>query len=359
MLRLLVKFVTLLSCFECLYCDVYHDFPKIKTSDGNLILEPAFDKSMYLLPNGPKSIFYIGGTNILDIVSTKNNEEFPPPSNTNNADNLNVLEGIIQRIVHLENMQSFLLEDLTLNMSRLWRQVNNLRSKVLVLQIQQQNKDRDACQSQPCKNGGTCLKLLDDYYCLCPSNWEGKDCDTDVNECQNLAGTDLGCQNGSLCINLPGFYVCICRMGWYGQHCTRKTKDCSEGDFEMCGYGSCLQTNDDIKCICNQGWTTNGTSTPCLTDVNECETNRVPPCSVNPRVECINLPGSFQCGRCPTGYEGNGYICTDMDECVAIPNGGCSPLVACHNTIGSRICGPCPLGYQGDGIHVPGKGPAI
>ncbi|CAK1578705.1 unnamed protein product [Parnassius mnemosyne] len=113
-----------------------------------------------------------------------------------------------------------------------------------------------------------------------------------------------------------------------------------------------VTSGDGIKCICDQGWTTNGTGIACLTDINECESSQGSRCSVNPRVECINLPGSFRCGECPSGYEGNGYVCYDIDECVTLPNGGCSvsPFVACHNTIGSRFCGPCPPGYLGDGV---------
>ncbi|KAI5643882.1 CUB domain-containing protein [Phthorimaea operculella] len=191
------------------------------------------------------------------------------------------------------------------------------------------------------------------YHCLCPKNWEGKDCDVDVNECRIYQGTELGCQNLANCKNLPGSYECECRPGWYGIHCTRRRKDCSAGGFEMCGHGTCVTTasGEGITCICDQGWTTNGTDETCLTDVNECESTQGPRCSLNPRVECINLPGSFRCGQCPSGYEGDGYICSDIDECTT-SNGGCStsPFVTCHNTVGSRICGPCPTGYQGDGI---------
>jgi hypothetical protein len=49
-----------------------------------------------------------------------------------------------------------------------------------------------------------------------------------------------------------------------------------------------------------QGWTTDGKTPACNTDVDECTMNK-PPCSVNPLVQCINLPGSFHCGNCPAG----------------------------------------------------------
>ena len=53
----------------------------------------------------------------------------------------------------------------------------------------------------------------------------------------------------------------------------------------------------------------------------------------DPVVSCINTPGTFYCGSCPPGYSGNGFYCTDIDECQ-INNGGCStsPRVQCLNT---------------------------
>lgn len=35
---------------------------------------------------------------------------------------------------------------------------------------------------------------------------QGKTCETDVDECYMLAGTDLGCQNNAVCVNTPGSY---------------------------------------------------------------------------------------------------------------------------------------------------------
>lgn len=66
--------------------------------------------------------------------------------------------------------------------------------------------NEDNCRSNPCRNGGTCVDMYDDFDCRCPLNWEGKTCSTDVNECGYFAGTDLGCQNGATCLNSPGSY---------------------------------------------------------------------------------------------------------------------------------------------------------
>ncbi|CAG9816798.1 unnamed protein product [Phaedon cochleariae] len=120
------------------------------------------------------------------------------------------------------------------------------------------------------------------------------------------------CQNGATCQDMFGSYLCRCSEGW-------------------------------------EGWTTDESGVACTRDVDECKLNH-PSCSVNPRVGCINVPGSFYCAPCPAGFSGNGYHCYDVDEC-ATNNGGCStnPMVLCINTHGSRVCGLCPPGFSGDG----------
>ncbi|XP_059051310.1 cubilin-like [Achroia grisella] len=358
MSRLLLRYLCLTISFVLSNCEIYKDRPKIKSKDGDLYLQPAYDRSIYLSTNGPRSTVFVGEINLLNVSTHNKIETYQPVQNDDIDKLLNGRNGILQRLETLENQNLILPSDLQHNISVIWTRINRITNRIHNLQTQLNNRGKDDCQSHTCLNGGTCLHLVNGYHCLCPSNWEGRNCEVDVNECRNFFGTDLGCQNGATCINRPGTYECLCRSGWLGIHCTSREKDCSGGNYEMCGHGTCVAVTSGvgIKCICDQGWTTNGTAVACLTDVNECDTSLGPRCSINPKVECINLPGSFRCGQCPPGYDGDGYSCYDINECQTIPNGGCSPLVACHNTIGSRICGLCPPGYQGDGITCSWRG---
>lgn len=36
--------------------------------------------------------------------------------------------------------------------------------------------DVDECKRKPCKNGGRCVDLVNDFYCECADNWKGKTC---------------------------------------------------------------------------------------------------------------------------------------------------------------------------------------
>lgn len=96
--------------------------------------------------------------------------------------------------------------------------------------------------------------------------------------------------------------------------------DClSVPQSEICGQGTCIPDTNSFgySCICKQGWRKDNGTQACTQDVDECNEMR-PHCSVDPKVICINTPGSFVCGPCPNGYTGNGFYCEDIDECQVI-----------------------------------------
>ncbi|XP_055528454.1 cubilin homolog [Wyeomyia smithii] len=362
---ILVRILVLLLSFTPSYC-YFENQPKIIANDGHLVIESAVDRNISILLKG-NGFLNVGDLSIGKMIQSLVNVTVPSASDATIVGDSSQLQylmntikgpfGLLKRVLALENgtydadgpRARGRLNNVHRRLNALERKVSNLMTK-----LRENN-----CKTSPCQNGGTCLSLFDSFVCQCPKNWEGPTCATDVNECADFAGTDLGCQNGATCKNTPGGYSCICAGGWQGIHCNSRTKDCMSSGSELCGHGTCVQTKEEpgYKCICEQGWRTNGVMPACTVDVDECLESK-PHCSKDPEVNCINLPGSFVCGGCPPGYTGNGFYCVDIDECQT-NNGGCStsPSVTCINLRGSYKCGNCPPDFTGDGkICMPRNG---
>uniref|UniRef100_A0A673ITD2 Thrombospondin-1-like n=1 Tax=Sinocyclocheilus rhinocerous TaxID=307959 RepID=A0A673ITD2_9TELE len=66
--------------------------------------------------------------------------------------------------------------------------------------------------------------------------------------------------------------------------------------------------------------------------------------------QCTSFPdGSWKCGKCPTGYTGNGINCKDINECKEVPD-ACfefNGVHRCENTVPGYNCLPCPTRYTG------------
>lgn len=345
--------------------------------------------------DGDGDTYFIKGGGI----STTTSDDISPDSNRfelvlrkllDSSDKLTKFE---KKFIELKDR----INDLTRQVSRATKRVSKLKDVVKKLSEKQESTEvklkRNDCFNGEsgqaiCKNGATCIDTYDGFKCLCTPQYEGSTCETDVDECSKFRGTDLGCQNGARCINLPGGYSCECPPEYHGIHCTEQHDDCSlSTSRSLCGHGKCINLARNVpnqaryECACDQGWTTDGINPACVIDINEClvgqtsastntsnnnvgsslnngisQTISTPwsnslmaayPCSQNPFVECVNLPGSFDCGPCPPGYTGNGRICRDINEC-SMNNGGCSvsPLVECINLPGSRRCGSCPTFFR-------------
>ncbi|KAG7235919.1 hypothetical protein INR49_001885 [Caranx melampygus] len=74
----------------------------------------------------------------------------------------------------------------------------------------------DACVSNPCTNGGTCLsdEQTRGFSCACAFGFHGTFCEVNVDDCQ-----DHGCENGATCVDGVGNYTCLCSPKYTGLFC--------------------------------------------------------------------------------------------------------------------------------------------
>ncbi|KAI9551524.1 serrate [Daphnia sinensis] len=200
----------------------------------------------------------------------------------------------------------------------------------------------DECSSQPCANGGECVDLVDGFKCICPLGYTGAQCQTDTDLCHPNP-----CANGSPCFNTLGLlggpdYYCLCQSHWQGKNCSRyrqpppppplpssppsaqtEAGSCwtSKGAGH-CVHGRCVASEDGstFSCQCDPGYSGHF----CTDNVNDCADS---PCRNGGT--CIDGIDSFHC-VCPKGYDG--LTCDhNVDDCAANPcrhNGTCVDLVA-------------------------------
>merc|ERR1711957_334870 len=80
-------------------------------------------------------------------------------------------------------------------------------------------------------------------------NWQGANCEIDVDECANAAaaGEEL-CNNSGSCINTQGDFECLCTMGWGGQTCLEDFDECAAA---LCPAGTvCKSDMTSFTCEC-------------------------------------------------------------------------------------------------------------
>ena len=110
-----------------------------------------------------------------------------------------------------------------------------------------------------------CGKCSDDssrpsgYWCDCDTGFTGADCETDIDDCE-----EVNCNNGS-CVDGINDYTCNCSTNYTGRHCdhpdycaihsAEQSHGCIDG--VCCGNnGTCYNnlTTGRHECNCTPGW---------------------------------------------------------------------------------------------------------
>ncbi|XP_030067927.1 uromodulin [Microcaecilia unicolor] len=121
---------------------------------------------------------------------------------------------------------------------------------------------------------------------------------------------------------------------------TSSTAHCSECHTNA----TCEEYLGIRECSCKDGFIGDGFS---CSDIDECAYSWSYNCSLG---YCVNTIGSYDC-RCSTGYTMvSGHTCIDIDECSRPDLNQCHPQAICRNYNGYYTC-RCSNGYYGDGYH--------
>ncbi|XP_030635392.1 protein jagged-1a isoform X2 [Chanos chanos] len=166
------------------------------------------------------------------------------------------------------------------------------------------------CESNPCRNGGTCIDKVNVYQCICADGWEGANCETNIDDCSTNP-----CRDRGVCRDLVNDFYCECLNGWKGKTCHSRDSQCDEATCN--NGGTCYDEGDSFKCMCAAGW--EGTT---------CNIAKNSSCLPNPcenGATCVVSGDTFTC-VCKEGWEGltcsqnandcNPHPCYNSGTCV-------------------------------------------
>ncbi|XP_063055673.1 protein jagged-1a isoform X2 [Engraulis encrasicolus] len=200
------------------------------------------------------------------------------------------------------------------------------------------------CESNPCRNGGTCIDKVSRYQCICADGWEGPNCETNIDDCSINP-----CRDRGTCRDLVNDFYCECHSGWKGKTCHSRESQCDEATCN--NGGTCYDEGDTFKCMCAPGWE----GTTC----NIAKNSSCMPSPCENGATCVVSGDSFTC-VCKEGWEGltctqnsndcNPHPCYNSGTCVDGDNWyrcECAPGFAgpdCRININECQSSPCAFG---------------
>uniref|UniRef100_A0A8C4T425 Fibrillin 2b n=1 Tax=Erpetoichthys calabaricus TaxID=27687 RepID=A0A8C4T425_ERPCA len=220
-------------------------------------------------------------------------------------------------------------------------------TEVLQVMCQQSSTNRNTVtKSECCCNGGRgwgshceiCpLPGTTQYKKMCPLGPGYTTDGRDIDECRVLPNL---CKNGQ-CVNTIGSYRCHCNNGYTSDLTSTSCVDMDEcaQSPKPCNF-ICKNTEGSYLCSCPRGYILQPDGKTCK-DLDECSTKQH-----NCQFLCVNTIGGFTC-KCPPGFTQHQSACIDNNECSSQSN-VCGSKGMCQNTPGSFSC-DCQKGFSLDG----------
>ena len=134
------------------------------------------------------------------------------------------------------------------------------------------------------------------FNCSCLEGYEGEICGEDIDECASSP-----CQNGASCHDHIAYFSCTCVDGYSGYTCSEVINPCDDSEDDC---------SDDADCS-HSG------------------------------------PGVHNC-TCHNGFEGDGIVCDDIDDCADSPCGVVANCTDLGTFTYECVCGS---GYTGGGVE--------
>ncbi|GLH08522.1 Neurogenic locus Notch protein [Gryllus bimaculatus] len=172
------------------------------------------------------------------------------------------------------------------------------------------------CANLPCKKGSTCKdvknpKTGDNFTCICAEGFEGPRCD-------QAYCSITPCEHG-MCNDTLEVPLCQCFLGYEGRFCETNINECASNP---CHKGKCLDGINTYWCNCS-GTGYEGVS--CEKDIDECSLlENINQCG--PNGYCVNYPGGYMCNCTDETVCGN--TCGLRNPCLDEPclnDGHCIP----------------------------------
>ncbi|CAG2059894.1 unnamed protein product, partial [Timema podura] len=150
---------------------------------------------------------------------------------------------------------------------------------------------------EPCLNEGVCNVSGVSPFCQCLPGYEGRRCETNINDCAADINGKYPCDHG-MCIDGIDTFSCDCsNTGYEGVSCERDIDEC-ETQIAQCGQGVCMNLNGSYTCRCLPGLCGEEClmTDPCFLE-NPCQNGGT--C----QDDCIHGEGLYKC-ICTSGFAG-------------------------------------------------------